>query len=87
MSFSQYAPCAIGDKGYLKSQGGETVPAGTFDDCIVLVQELHIPGAGTQTHQSWYAKGIGLIKVFYPDGSTYSLTGDLIGGHTYGTVP
>ena len=67
--------------------GSITVPAGTFNNCIVSEQIIQLPGEAAQTQYSWSAPGIGEIKVSYPDGSTYVLNGAVINGHTYGTAP
>jgi len=60
-----------------------TVPAGTFENCLRLDQVMTLPGEPEDGFSMWCAKGVGMVKEFYPPDYTRELVSATVGGVDY----
>ena len=72
----------------MQGMGSVTVPAGTFNDCLIVQVFKTVPGKNDDPEQVWFAKGVGQVQQLdLNNGYTQMLTGAMIGGQSYGSVP
>ena len=71
----------------MQGLGTVTVPAGTFNNCLIV--QVTQTGTGEQySVQLWLAQGIGVVQqIDLNSGDTQMLTGSIVGGQSYGSVP
>jgi len=65
-----------------------TVPAGTFNNCLVVQLNYSMPGQDATNERVWLAPGVGHVQeVDLTTGDIRMLTGAVVGNQNYGTVP